>query len=257
MNIHDMECQIKEKICSQVRVIPEGLNRYIVHQPFHFDDGDHFVVILKQFTDRWVFTDEGHTLMHMQYDDIELSKGTRASILDATLGAFSVENHAGELMLEIPNERFGDALFTYLHALVKITDLDYLTKERVRSAFMEDVRTLVEDLVPDRRRIFHYHDPIHDPDMNYKVDCRVNHMPKPNFLFFINSDSRCQNATIVCHQFEKWGVPFRATGIFENQSEINRTAVAQFSDVAYKQFPSLGSRERIKTYFDEILSETP
>lgn len=254
MNLKELESQIKEKICGQVHVVPEGLNRYIIHQPFHFDDGDHFVVILKQYTDGWIFTDEGHTLMHLQYDDIDLSKGTRASILDATLGAFSVENHDGELIVVVPNERFGDALFTFLQALVKISDLEYLTQERVRSTFMEDVRTIIEEFVPEQRRTFQYYDPQNDPDQNYRVDCRINHLPKPNFLFFISNDSRCQNATIVCHQFEKWGVPFRATGIFENQSEINRIAVAQFSDVAYKQFPSLGSRDRIKTYFDEILA---
>jgi len=254
MNIQSLEREIKEKICNQVRLVPEGLDRFIVHQPFHFDDGDHFVVILKQITGEWIFSDEGHTLMHLQYDDIDLSRGTRASILDATLRAFSVENHDGEFLIRVPDERFGDALFTFLQALVKISDLEYLTQERVRSTFMDDVRALVEEFVPDGRRLFQYHNPVHDPDMNYKVDCRINRLSKPNFLFFIGNDSRCQNATIVCHQFEKWGVPFRATGIFENQSEINRIAVAQFSDVAYKQFPSLGSRDRIKNYFDEVLA---
>jgi hypothetical protein len=165
-----------------------------------------------------------------------------------------VENRRGELLIRVPEERFGDALFTYLQALVKISDLEYLTQERVRSTFLEDVHTLIEELIPPQRRSFQYYDTEHDPDKTYKVDCRINHLARPNYVFFISNDSRCQNATIVCHQFEKWGVPFRATGIFENQSEINRTAVAQFSDVAYKQFPSLGSRDRIKAYFEEILA---
>jgi hypothetical protein len=254
MNVQALENQLRRKICAQITLVQEGINRYIVHQPFHFDDGDHFVVILKAVPEGWIFTDEGHTLMHVQYEDIDLSRGTRAVILDATLRSFSVENQDGELLSHVQEEMFADTLFSFLQALVKITDLDFLTKERARSTFLDDAQSLIQDLVPQDRLTFGYHDPEHDPDQNYKVDCRINGTFKPNFVFFINSDFRCQNATIVCHQFERWGLPFRAAGVFENQSEINRIAVAQFSDVAYKQIPSLGSRDRLKSYFDEVLS---
>jgi len=253
MNLTMIEREFKEKVCNEVSLVGEGLNRYIVHQPFMFDDGDHFVVLLKRENDRWVLTDEGHTLMHVQYDDIDLQHGMRARLLDSALRAFSVENHEGELRVAVPDNRFGDALFSFLQALNKITDLDYLSRERAHAAFTDDCRALIEELIPEDRRTFNYHDAQRDPDGNYAVDCRINGTSKANFVFFISSDFRCQNATIVCHQFERWGTPFRATGIFEDQAEINRRAVAQFSDVAYKQIPSLGSRERIEAYFEEIL----
>ncbi|KPL06102.1 hypothetical protein AMJ85_10655 [candidate division BRC1 bacterium SM23_51] len=253
MDTETLEREFKQKVCDQVRLNAEGLNRYVIHQPFTFDDGDHFVVVLKQEQGNWVFTDEGHTLMHVQYDDIDLEHGTRASLLDSTLSAFALENRSGELRIPVPQGRFGDALYSFLQALNKIADLDFLTRERVHTMFLEDARAVIGKVVPESRRVFEYHDPQRDPDRNYLVDCRINTTVRPNFVFFINSDSHCQNATIVCHQYEKWSVHFRATGIFEDQTKINRRALAQFSDVAYKQFPSLGSEDRIRAYFADVV----
>lgn len=255
MNIKHLEDKIKDKICKQIEIVPEGINRYIIHQPFHFDDGDHFVVLLKKENSGWIFTDEGHTLMHIQYDDIDLSQGTRAKILDSTLSSLFIENREGELVINVKEDEFADALFTFLQSLNKISDLDYLSKERAKSTFLEDAKSLIEELVPENRRIFNYYDEQRDTQNIYKVDFRINGIKKPNFVFFIANDSHCKNATIVCHQFEKWGVSFKATGVFEDHTEINRIAVSQFSDVAYKQIPNLSSKDRIKDYFvNEVLA---
>jgi hypothetical protein len=86
------------------------------------------------------------------------------------------------------------------------------------------------------------------------VDCLINGKKRPELVFFIHNDLRCKDATIVCHQFERWGQPFRATGIFEDMAEIDRRAISQFSDIALKSIPSLGS-DRLKPYFAEVLSE--
>ncbi len=46
---------------------------------------------------------------------------------------------------------------------------------------------------------------------------------------------------------------FVATGIFENQEEINRRVLARFSDVCDKQFPSLQStKDRFESYWKNI-----
>ena len=254
MNSAILAKDFQEKVCKQVRVVQEGLDRYVIFQPFMFDDGDHFVVILKKEPDGWTLTDEGHTLMHAQYDDFDLTKGARGLKLNAILNGFSLENRDGELRLHIPDELYGDALYSYLQALNKITDLEFLRQEGARSTFLDDVRFLMEELIPENRRTFKYYDPERDPKKNYEVDCRINGLPKPNFVFFINNTERCQNATIVCRQYESWQIPFRAVGIFENQPEVKARAVAQFTDIAYKPFSSLSVKDRIKAYFEEVLS---
>ena len=256
MNATELKKEFKRKVCDEIDVEPEGIDRFIVYTPFMFDDGDHFVIIMKRHNDRWHLTDEGHTFMHMSYGEIDISQGMRKSIIDQVLMSFRLANESGELCLEVPDEQYGDALFSFVQALVKISDTGYWTRERVRSTFMEDFRSFLEERIPASRRRFDYCDPDHDPKANYPVDCRVNKSARPLLVFGINSDTKCQTATIVLHQFEKWKLDFQSMAIFEDQTQINSKFLARFSDVAEKLFSSLGTQDRIVKYLDEILESS-
>jgi hypothetical protein len=45
MSIKTIETDFKQKLSEQIRLLPEGLNRYRVSTPFQFDDGDHLMVV--------------------------------------------------------------------------------------------------------------------------------------------------------------------------------------------------------------------
>ena len=245
----------RQKVCEKINLSSEGINRYIVFTPFMFDDGDHLPILLKQQNGQWYLSDEGHTFMHVSYDEIDIEKGTRSKIIDMVLGSYRIKNNEGELRTYVENENFGDALYSFIQGLIKITDISYLTRERVRSTFLEDFRTLLEQQIPEDRRTFDYSDPEHDSAKKYTVDCRINGAKRPLFVFAVPNDDKCRDATITCLQYEKFGVPFVAAAVFESQEEINRRVLARFSDVCEKQFPSLQSaKERFDTYWKEILN---
>lgn len=259
MTVNDIERDFRQKVCAKLRLQQEGIGRYRVFTPFRFEDGDHLAIVLKQEGSRWLLSDEGHTYMHLTYDidEQDLQHGTRQRIVTNALSLFHVEDLDGELRVVVSDDQYGDALYNFVQALLKVTDVTFLSRERVRSTFVEDFRVLMGQAAREERRRFDWYDPQHDPDGKYTVSCRINEMKRQLFVYALQNDDQTRDATISLLQFEKWGLAFQSLAVFENQEEINRRVLARFSDVCDKLYSSLGiNRDRIIQYVSQE-SESP
>ncbi len=260
MSIKSIEQDFIDKVSAKVRVLPDGKDRFRVFTPFRFDDGDHLAIILKKEQGRWLLSDGGHTYMHLTYDidERKLFSGTRERIISNARSTFKVEDRCGELILEVKDARFGDALYAFAQALVKMGDVLCLSKERPQSTFMADFKDLFHEVVPEADRAFGWHDPKHDAAKKYTVDCRINGMPEPLFVYALANNDRIRDATIKLQHIKQWDIPFRPLGIFQNREAAGHQVVARFDDVCKVYFPSLEvNRQEIIDYLSANIERVP
>ena len=86
----------------------------------------------------------------------------------------------------------------------------------------------------------------------YTVDCRINGLPKPLFVYGLSNNDRIRDATIKLQKVIQWNIPFLPLGIFQDREVANRQVVARFDDVCPMQFPNMESnRNEIITYIEE------
>lgn len=256
MNFEKIQDSFKSSVADSITLLPEGIKRYQVFTPFRFDDGDHFVIVLREDErGNLIITDEGHTYMHMSYwmDLSSISSGNRNEIIESALEKYSIQERNGQLIAPIDKmSDAGNVLYNFIQCLISITDVSYLSRERVKSMFKEDLESFIKDSVPDERLQFDYSEGTNDPEGKYKVDCRINSMDCPLHIYAITSDDKCRDTTINILQHQKWNLPFFSLGIFEDQEQINRKVLSRFTDVCDRQFSSLASNEeRIKSFFEE------
>ncbi len=260
MSIEYILQDFSKKVSKQIRLHEDGVGRFRVLTPFRFDDGDHLVIVLRQNEfGKWELTDNGHTFMHLSYklDVKSLEEGTRNKIITRTLAEFGVNDADGKLVAEIADEKYGNTLYDFIQAIMRINDVNYLSRERVKSTFLDDFRTFIEKQVPKERRKFDWRHPQFDTGESYTVDCYINQRDQPMMVFALHNDTKTRDATITLHQFERWGLKFDSISIFENQEEINRKVLARYSDVSGKQYSNLtANRDRISRYLENILQTT-
>lgn len=246
MKPQQIEQAFRDKVCASLRLESEGSDRYRVVSPFLYGDGDHLSIVLRRNDSGWVLTDEASTYMHLSYelDDRALDTGTRQKIISDALTFFGIEDDDGELRVAVEADQYGDALYSLVQAMLRISDVTFLSRERVASAFMEDFRKFLSRILPEDRRTFEWSHPKHDPKQLYSVDCYVNGTQRrPIAIYGLTGDSRVRDATITLHQFESWGLELDSVGIFEDMERISRKPLARFADVCGKLFSSLPENE--------------
>lgn len=247
----------KQKVCDEISLLEEGKNRFRIFTPFRFDDGDHLSIVFKKENNQWLISDEGHTYLHLSYriDLEDLETGIRKELIEYALNEFQVEDRYGELIIKVKNNEYGNALYRFIQVLIKITDISYLSKERVKSTFYEDFRSLIEENIPKNRYTFDWYDQEHDPDGVYEVDCYINNLATPLYIYALSNDNKVRYTNISLLQFEKWENNFYPIAIFEDQSKLTKKVLTKFSKVCKKQFSSLeNNRLEIVNYLRPMLS---
>jgi hypothetical protein len=127
MDPRELLKDFRKKACGSVDPVQEGVDRFVVKTPFTFEDGDVLKVVVAQESNGWYLTDEGHTFMHLSYDEVDIEAKTRRRLLDQVLATYKVENRDGEPRAPLREDQMGDSPFSFLQAFTKISSLTYVS----------------------------------------------------------------------------------------------------------------------------------
>ena len=260
--------QLRSAICQEVEIAEDSAGRYLVHVPFMFADGDHYVIIAEHDGAGWAFTDEGHTLMHLSYTLPRLTKKP-SEIIDRVLQTHRVENEQGVLRRPFKPELAADALFEFALAITQVMDTSFLaTRERVSSptnslvkrsagrSFKDEFLSVVVSAGRPWRVDPDYVHLKHDAARLYPVDARVNGARHAQALLFaIGNDLECQRATIIRNRWKDWGEQFQSVGIFSDPNDLSSDVIARFADVGEERPPYTYDLEEARRRLPEVLEE--
>lgn len=195
MTISDIDVMmesIKKSMCSKTTLEPRGVDRYLVHTGFTFQDGDELHIVLRKKDGRWILTDDAHTLMWLSYEDFNLTD-TRQALLDVTISSNNVSLEDGRIFVDCTDRDVGQCLMSMIQAILQTADLLYLNRENVRNTYTEDVKQLMKSTLGDRCE-FDKH--VYRGDEEYIIDVYID-APTPLYVFSVSSKDRCKDALIT------------------------------------------------------------
>lgn len=137
----DFAKQICSAFCNelQVHAVPAG---YAVSTAFTDASGDRITFYVVEDSDGYRLEDDGDYLATLVARDLPFDQGARGKLLDAILadGDAYWDRDTYEIRTaSFPVESLANRAISFLSALIRTRDLMFLSRERVRSAFKDDI----------------------------------------------------------------------------------------------------------------------
>ena len=140
---------LKRQLCSifceliDVQPVPSGL---AVSSAFEDNAGDPISFYLTASEDGFQIEDDGAYLSHLIARDIPIDEGTRGQLLDAILdrgGAYWDRETYEIRSTSFPEGEIARRAVDFLSSLIRVRDLELLTRNVVRSTFREDATAAI------------------------------------------------------------------------------------------------------------------
>lgn len=226
-------------------------NKYQVYVPFFHEDGDMISIYLDLNKDNGaiLLRDFGNTLMRISYT-FDLDSQNKKSILNSIVRSNDGELENGEVLLRTNLEYLPESIIKFGQIISKVSNIDILRRETVKSLFFEMFSQAVRDNVGERAILKDY-TPTGDKDLTVDYVIKAD---RPIFLFGVNENTKASKVVITCLNFITQNIPFKSFIIHEDFEGLTTFYRNQITNAADKQFTTLEEfRVKGKQYIDREL----
>ena len=148
MPLSEIARDLQSQISHAIHIETDARGQHYIATPFTFGDGDQPVVALTPNQDGWMLSDQGTTLFRLgfQLNDAEYSNPENQRRLDSALAMAGISQHDGQLTKPLPPGQYADAVFNFVHALLKIDELgDFPATRGALGPFLHTPQDLKSD----------------------------------------------------------------------------------------------------------------
>lgn len=147
INAEALKANLCKTFCASISVnaVPVG---FAVSTLFSDRSGDRLGFYVVETGDGYRIEDDGEYLARLVGSGIPIDQGSRGQLLESILesAGASWDQDTYEIKSRSFQEaEFGERLTTFLSALIRVRDLELLTREVIRSTFREDATAALED----------------------------------------------------------------------------------------------------------------
>lgn len=211
---------------------------YKVLVPFLHEDGDMYDIFLEESPDSGLIriSDKGLTLMKLSYS-FEIDTENKKEILRNIVHQNQCSIEDDEIYLECRFDQFTFAIYQFAQVISKVMNMEILTREVVRSMFMENLNKYVCQHLKGYL-IDEHVAPLSDTSLYADYSIRKEGVKNVIYLFGVNDNPKASRVIITCFNFQKSGLPYRSLVVHENFDALNSFNRTQITNVADKQFTS-------------------
>lgn len=239
MGVDEIISGMKKAMCSGFSTEPRGINAFMIHTGFTYPDGDELHIMLRQKDGTWILTDDGHTMMWLSYENVNMT-ASRMALLTKTLGYNYISFDEGQMWVAVDSFNSGNALKSMIQALVQAADILYLNRQNVQSTFSEDVKELFREVLGDRCE---FNKKIKSGKDELTVDIYVE-SDVPLLIFTITSLERCKDASYsilsLTHEYNK---DFTSVSVIDDKVDITKEDRKRISNRSDRVFFGLPGKD--------------
>ena len=187
--------------CSGVSVNPVA-SGYAVSSVFEDNSGDRISFYITPTSDGFVIEDDGAYLAHLIAKDIRIDHGTRGQLLDAilsTAGAYWDKSTYEMRTPTFPESELSKRALAFLSSLIRVRDLELLTRENVRSTFREDAIRAIQRSMGHAAE-FEEDSPVSNDMKEFPADLVVHPRDaeaKTGAIYFVNTTEKLNEALLL------------------------------------------------------------